>query len=72
MNPTPTKTELLDKFDDCNFVLSFVESALRSLFETGNINETHVSEGLNAILIWLVGEYKKVQEQVRDGFGEDV
>lgn len=71
MTPTPTKTELSDKFDDCNFALSFLESALRSMFETGNINEAHVSEGLSAILFWLVGEYKEVQAQVRDGVGEE-
>ncbi len=65
-----TKTELLDKFDDCNFALSFLESALRSMFETGNINEAHVSDGLSTILFSLISEYKKVQAQVKSGFYE--
>ena len=56
--------EFNDKFDDYNFKLTFIESALRSMIQTGNITESYVGDGLAVIMLSLIEEYKDLKNSI--------
>ncbi len=56
--------EIADKFDDFYFQSVFLESAIRGLVETGNINESYVGEGLAVILRSLYNENRDFQHLI--------
>jgi hypothetical protein len=65
LNTLPV-TEILDTFDECNNSLIFIESAVRGLVRTGNLNEDNVGDGLSIAMQTLIGEYKKLQADIQN------
>ena len=60
--------EWLDKFDESNFTLIFMESAIRSMIQDGNINELYVTEGVSSVLCSLVEDYQQLSKTVKSFF----
>lgn len=56
--------EIADKFDDCNFQLIFIESAMRSMIQTNNFSELHVGEGLSVTLLSIIHNYQDIQKAI--------
>ena len=56
--------EIADQLDDSYFKLIFLESAIRGLIQTGNINESYVGEGLAIVLRSLISENKGLQKLI--------
>ena len=65
-NKTLPAAEILDKFDDCNFTLTFLESSLRSLIKSGNVGEAHVDDGLTVVMLELIREYQKLKVAIQN------
>jgi hypothetical protein len=55
----------LDKFDQCNNSLIFFTSAIRSMFETGNVNDPDVDIGIHNYLQTLTKDYQQLQETLQ-------
>jgi hypothetical protein len=58
--------EILDNFEECNTTLIFLESALRCLTRSGNLNEDHVGDGLAMTMQILIGEYQKLKNDIQN------
>ncbi len=57
---------MLDKFIDNNSALIFVESALRSMAQTGNFEEKDVGEGLTVIMRTIISDYQMIKQFLQD------
>jgi hypothetical protein len=66
LTKTPSAAEILDRFDDCNFVLTFIESSLRSLIQSGNIGEQYVDDGLAVLMLGLIRDYQNLKVTVQN------
>lgn len=66
-----TKNEIpmvdwIDKFDDSNYRLIFMESALRSMIQDGNIEESDIDEGISLIMRSLIDDYHYLLKIMKD------
>lgn len=61
-SPNLSTIELVDQSQCFKFKLVFIESAIRSMIQMGNMSESHVGDGLSSIMLSLVGEFENLQE----------
>ncbi len=54
--------ELIDQSEDFKFKLIFIESAVRSMIQTGNMSESYIGDGLSSVMLLLVSEYENLQQ----------
>lgn len=58
----------LDKFDESNYTLIFMESALRSMIQDGNIEESFVDDGISNVLRSVIEDYQYLLKVMKDFF----
>ena len=71
MNHNVDVANILDNFHDNNRSLIFLTTALRSMFETGNVNEPNLDEGVYSYMSDITDKFLQLEQSVNQ-FIKDV
>lgn len=55
--------DLIDQSNNFKFKLMFMESAIRSMIQMGNMTESRIGDGLSSFMCSLVSEFENFQQE---------